>query len=229
MFGLFSSNQHEQASNGPFGLAIGEKAIDSNAIGAPMVPLSYGLHGEIFDDEAMHSFYHLNPPEHHHLFYKFYGRYVNAYGEGRRTGLSRVIACSVTFDERETNCVLEFFRFLDRLRTKYGQCVVVDKRSEIFDCDELPDKKIPESIWRHIASSRPCQAFTASWELMGSNKSKIDKVNLTLYVESSYGLENIRYDKGYLALEYIFSNDRNADEIYQETLRYRGEKDDDIL
>ena len=229
MFGLFRNTKKEQPSSGPFGVTIGEQAVGSKIIGAPAsFPYPYGPHGELFDEEYRHSFHRINPPEFHQLFHSFYGRYVNPFGNGRSTGLSRVIACSVEFDERETNCVLEFFRFTERLEAKYGKCHVVDKRADILNADSFADKKIPDSIWLKIVDSEPRQAYLASWNLMSLNN-RIDEVNLSLYVKSILGLKNIRYDQSYLALEYIFSNDRDADEIYQEALRYRGQKDDGVL
>ena len=229
MFEFFRNGKQQQVADGPFGLTIGQAAIESPG---PIIQVSIDR-PEIFDNEKMHSFNKIFPEQHHQMFQSFYGRYVNAYGEGRSTGLSRVIACSGDFDEKETNCVAEFFNFLERLQSKYGNCnAVVDKRKNIVDCDEMPERKIPETLWRHLSSSQPQLAFFAEWDLTASSNpkhKKIDKINLSLYVKSGYGLQNIRYDSGYLALEYVFVNDRNADEIYAEELNYRGEKDDDVL
>lgn len=233
MFGLFKNEKISQSTDGPFGVTIGEQAIHSKIIKHAAVPYPYGPHGELFDDESMHSFYSLSyPPKFHELFLNFYGRYVNAYGKGRSTGLSRLIACSMDFDNSETSCTKEFFSFLRRLQSKYGHCEVIDKRNEVVDNDELTDKEIPEGLWKSLVDSKPLRAYTASWDLTNSgeqNVKKIDKIKLSLYIKSSFGRENIRYDKGYLALEYVFANDRKADEIYAEKLQYRGSRDDDML
>lgn len=235
MFRLFKDKEQGQLGDGPFGLTIGQRGLEAtkaHIMGSPVDSYPYGSHGELFDEKNMHSFYKINPPQHHKLFSSFYGRYVNAYGEGRQTGLSRVIACSNDFDERETNCVLEFFNFLERLQSKYGISEAIDTRSEIIKCNDLPDRRIPESLWRTLSNSKPRQVYTSSWDLTNSNTpefKKLDQINLRLFVKSSFGLKNIRYDRGYLALEYVFVNDRNADEIYAEEISYRGERDDEVL
>lgn len=195
-------------------------------------------------------------PTEHNLFREYYGRFVNPYS-GPRFGLSKIIAKSQTFFEDEVSSSREYFDFLARLQSKYGECLVTDKRydhlpvdlyiEELNDYDrtQLPSHyQMPEYFQKKADYMRKwikpdVSKFDIPWLNFHYHTDhlcytavwkKLLPHNLHSIELNFYGNTYLNLKQkycGFFTLEYTFQNDERAVNHYLSTKKGIGQ--DDVL